>query len=326
MVDGTNLYGYSRNNPVNRRDPSGTQSEGENSGDSSEQSGGSATSTVYLVITGTFNKSAEASEALSETVASAAKGAGSSINKSLRDKVGAGGAAAAAALVHTGIQFGGETVIGVLGVPAMVKSSKKMVGAAWQSFNQGNYVRGGEFVGIVTFQVATELLPGDVSAKTVFRRAGRKSPKAEQPVPLRTREVERSDQQLRNSTPEHEPEHPGINPRRKAQAEAAEAQALRDIGVQKNTDEFDATIRVKGASTSQPTIPDAVTDSKIIEVKTEKSLDLTKQIRAQVQVAKKQDKKYELWVGQNTDLSGPIKRNDNIHVERRKYLNSPTKD
>jgi hypothetical protein len=65
------------------------------------------------------------------------------------------------------------------------------------------------------------------------------------------------------------------------------------------------------------TIPDAINDTKIIEVKDVKNLYNTKQIKAERQVAKDEGKTFEIFTGEKTHVSRKIPKEEII---RRKDL------
>ena len=98
----------------------------------------------------------------------------------------------------------------------------------------------------------------------------------------------------------------------------SEKRVLKEIGEVKNTKA--ETVRLKGTKETVTTIPDAVTDTKVIEIKDAKAVYNTKQIRAEQEFAKKSGKQFELIIGEKTYLPKKIEKNDKIHIWRRKDL------
>ena len=82
-----------------------------------------------------------------------------------------------------------------------------------------------------------------------------------------------------------------------------EVKVLESIGEVKNTTKYTANLPRIGKVT---VIPDAVTDTKIIEIKDVKSLSNTKQIRGERQVAQTEKKDFTIITGEKTHVSKKI--------------------
>ena len=98
----------------------------------------------------------------------------------------------------------------------------------------------------------------------------------------------------------------------------SEKRVLKEIGEVKNTKAMK--VELQDTKEIVTTIPDAVNDTKVIEIKDTKAVYNTKQIRAEQQFAKSQGKQFELITGEKTYLPPKIKENDKIHILRRKDL------
>lgn len=83
-----------------------------------------------------------------------------------------------------------------------------------------------------------------------------------------------------------------------------EAKVLESIGEVKNTAK--KTVTLPGTREKVTVIPDAITDTKIIEIKDVKSLSNTKQIRGERQVAQGTGKDFTIITGEKTHVSGNI--------------------
>ncbi|WP_455586506.1 putative toxin, partial [Bacteroides sp.] len=94
-----------------------------------------------------------------------------------------------------------------------------------------------------------------------------------------------------------------------------EAKVLESIGEIKNTTRQTATL--PGTSEKVTVIPDAITDTKVIEIKDVKSLSNTKQIRGERQVAADAGKDFTIITGEKTHVSGNI---PNGEIVRRKDI------
>ena len=94
-----------------------------------------------------------------------------------------------------------------------------------------------------------------------------------------------------------------------------ETKVLNDIGEVKNT--VRKTTILPETNEFVTTIPDAINDTKIIEVKDVKNLYNTKQIKAERQVAKDEGKTFEIFTGEKTHVSRKIPKEEII---RRKDL------
>ena len=94
-----------------------------------------------------------------------------------------------------------------------------------------------------------------------------------------------------------------------------EAKVLESIGEAKNTKSMKTTLR--DTKEKVTVIPDAVTDTKVIEIKDTKAVYNTKQIRGEQQIAKKEGKKFEIITGEKTHVSGNVKADE---IVRRKDI------
>ena len=95
-----------------------------------------------------------------------------------------------------------------------------------------------------------------------------------------------------------------------------EAKVLKDIGEVKNTQKFDVGNDLMG---EQKVIPDAITDKSIIEIKDTKAVYSTKQIRGEMELAKRENKQLEIITGEKTHISGNINQEE-IKITRRKDI------
>ncbi|WP_455586410.1 putative toxin [Bacteroides sp.] len=79
---------------------------------------------------------------------------------------------------------------------------------------------------------------------------------------------------------------------------------MESIGEVKNTTKH--TVTLLGTREKVTVIPDAITDTKVIEIKDVKSLSNTKQIRGERQAAQKEGKDFTIITGEKTHVSGNI--------------------
>jgi RHS repeat-associated protein len=94
----------------------------------------------------------------------------------------------------------------------------------------------------------------------------------------------------------------------------SEAKTLKEWKLPKNT----KTVKTKSGNT----IPDSLTKWIVLEHKDAKRVDLTKQIRSQIEIAQKSNRTFILVVGKNTRISGKIydKAGENLMIIRRSHL------
>jgi propanediol dehydratase small subunit len=91
----------------------------------------------------------------------------------------------------------------------------------------------------------------------------------------------------------------------------AEARVLKDMGLEKNT---------KSLTTAEgKTIPDAMTESKMVEIKDTKEVYMTKQLRIQTDAARESGRKSILVTGEKTKVSDRVEKAFDI-IERRSDL------
>ena len=96
----------------------------------------------------------------------------------------------------------------------------------------------------------------------------------------------------------------------------SEKRVLKSIGEAKNTIKKDAKIDGKYIKV----IPDAINDTHFIEIKDVKRLSNTRQLRAELQAAKREGKQFKIITGEKTQISNKILDNKKIEIERRRDL------
>lgn len=90
-----------------------------------------------------------------------------------------------------------------------------------------------------------------------------------------------------------------------------EKRALAELGLNKNTKPIADDI------TGYRTIPDAMDDQSLVEIKDVKELRWTRQIHAQENIAAKLGKKYTIYTGEKTYVPASF---SNIDVQKRSFL------
>ena len=94
----------------------------------------------------------------------------------------------------------------------------------------------------------------------------------------------------------------------------SEKVVLKELGLEKNTEKI-ASKTMKEETVN--VIPDAVTETRVIEIKDVKYLSKTKQIEGELNAAKQAGKEFQLFVGEKTTLSGPLTK---LQEEESRYF------